>query len=87
MKRLSFFMVVSTLIVGTAGCQQCNWFRRPSSAACISPATPAATYMVPSTTAPAISAPSCGPGCNSCGSNNTLPVLSAPQGYAAAPMN
>ena len=30
MKRLSVLMIVSTLVVGTAGCRQCNWFGRPS---------------------------------------------------------
>lgn len=83
MKKLPVFMMVSTLVVGIAGCQQCNWFRRPSGAVCSSPAMPPATYVVPGATAPA----SCGPGCNSCGSNNTLPVLSDAQGYAAVPTN
>jgi hypothetical protein len=83
MKRLSVFMVVSTLIVGTAGCQQCNWFKRPSGAVCSSPA---ATYVVPSAMAPVTSPAACGQGCNSC-SSNSLPILSGTQGYAAAPTN
>lgn len=81
MKGLSVVVIVSTLVVGTAGCRQCNWFGRPSRAM-----MPATTYSSPAMPA-AMPPPSCGPGCNSCGSNNTLPVLSAPQGYAAAPTN
>ncbi len=78
MKRFPILMIVSTLVVGLAGCQQCNWFKRSSGAVCSAPAT---TYMAPSAMAPAITPAQCGPGCNSCGSTNTLPVLSAPQGY------
>lgn len=81
MKGLSILVIVSTLVVGATGCRQCNWFGRPSGAM-----MPVTTYGSPAMP-PAVSPPSCGPGCNSCGSNNTLPVLSAPQGYAAAPMN
>ena len=86
MKSLPVLMIVSTLVVGTAGCRQCNWFGRPSGAA-ITP-----TYSTPvMPMAPAMSPASCGPGgnCgpgNSCGSN-ALPVLSDAQGYAAAPTN
>jgi len=86
MKSLPVLMIVSTLVVGTAGCRQCNWFGRPSGTA-IMP-----TYSTPvMPMAPAMSPASCGPGgnCgpgNSCGSN-TLPVLSDAQGYAAAPTN
>ena len=89
MKRLSVLMIVSTLVVGMAGCRQCNWFGRPSGAAMMPattysrPAMPAATYVVPGATAPSTSPASCGPGCNSC--SNTLPILSDAQGYAAAP--
>ncbi len=61
MKRLLVLAVVSTLVVGLAGCQQCNWFKRPSSAACSPSAMPAATYAVPGAAA------SGAPGCNSCG--------------------
>jgi hypothetical protein len=79
MKGLSVLVIVSTLIVGTAGCRQCNWFGRSSGAM-----MPVTTYSSPamSATAPATS---CGPGCNSC--SNTLPVLAGPQGYVAAPTN
>jgi hypothetical protein len=81
MKRLLFLTVVSTFIVGTAGCRQCNWFGRPSCAA----TTP--TYSAPAMQmAPATSPPSCGPGCNSCGSNS-LPMLSDPQSYVSTPTN
>ena len=91
MKRLSVLMIVSTLVVGTAGCRQCNWFGRPYGAMMPAttysgPAMPAATYVVPGATAPVASPPSCGPGCNSC-SSNTLPVLSDAQGYASASGN
>ena len=55
MKRLSVLMIVSTLVVGTAGCRQCNWFGRPYGAMMPattygSPAMPAATYVVPGAT-------------------------------------
>ena len=91
MKRLSVLMIVSTLVVGTAGCRQCNWFGRPYGAmmpatTCSSPTMPAATYVDPGMTAPIASPGSCGPGCNSCGSN-ALPILSGAQGYASAPAN
>ena len=87
MKRLFVLTVVSTLVVGTAGCRQCNWFGRSSGPAMQRPRhMPATTYVVPAATAPATSPASCGPGCNSCGSN-TLPILSGAQGYAAAPTN
>jgi hypothetical protein len=85
MKGLSVLVIVSALVVGTAGCRQCNWFGRPSrvmmpTTAYGSPAMPAATYVVPGATVPVTSPPSCGPGRNSSGSN-TLPVLSDAQGY------
>ena len=87
MKSLSVLMIVSTLVVGTAGCRQCNWFGRPSGAAMTptyrSPAMPMAPAMPPASCGPGSN---CGPGGNSCGSN-TLPVLSDAQGYAAAPTN
>jgi hypothetical protein len=91
MNRLSVLMMVSTLVVGTAGCRQRNWFGRPYGAAMMpaasyaSPAIPSAPYVSPGATAPSTSPASCGPGCNSCG--NTLPILSGPQGYASAPAN
>ncbi len=88
MKRLTVLMVVATLAVSTAGCQQCSsWFKKPSGPTCSSPIAPAAPCMVPGAAPPAMSPAPGGPGCNSCSSNNTLPVLSAPQGYAAAPTN
>jgi len=91
MKGLSVLMIVSTLVVGAAGCRQCNWSGRPYGAMMptttyVSPAMPAATYVAPGAAGPAISPPSCGPGCNSC-SSNTLPVLSGAQGYASASGN
>ena len=86
MKGLSVLMIVSTLIVGAAGCRQCNWFGRSSGPAYSSPAMPAATYVVPGAMAPSTSPAPCGPGCNSC-SSNSLPILSGAQGYAAAPTN
>jgi hypothetical protein len=86
MKRLSVLMIVSTLVVGTAGCRQCNWFGRSSGPACSSAAMPATTYVVPDATVPVTSPASCGPGCNSCG-NNSVPVLSGAQGYTATPTN
>ena len=91
MKRLSVLMIVSTLVVGTTGCRQCNWFGRPYGAAMMPattccPTMPAATYADPGVAAPVTSPGSCGPGCNSC-SGNTLPILSGAQGYASAPAN
>jgi len=84
MKGLFVLTMVSTLVVGTAGCRQCNWFGRSPGPAYSSPATPGATHVVPGATAPATPPASCGPGCNSC-SSNTLPILSGAQGYTAAP--
>jgi hypothetical protein len=83
MKRLLVLTIVSTLVVGMVGCQQCNWFGRPSSPA----VAPGAAYSTPAMPmAPATSSPSCGPGCNSCG-GNTLPMFSGAQGYTSAPTN
>ena len=90
MKGLSVLVIVSTLVVGAAGCRQCNWFGRPSGmmmpATNCCPTMPAATYADPGVAAPVASPGSCGPGCNSC-SSNTLPVLSGAQGYASASGN
>jgi len=86
MERLIILTMVSTILVGTAGCRQCNWFGRSPEAAVMpvygSPAIPGATYVAPGT-APAAPPASCGPGCTSCG--NTLTTLSGGQGYAPTP--
>ena len=87
MRRLIVLTMVSTLIVGTAGCRACNWFGRSSDAAVMpaygGPAFPAAPYAIPGTTTPATSSAPCGPGCNSCGT--TPPILSGAQDYAPTP--
>jgi len=91
MRKFLALMVVSTLTVGAAGCQCCNWFGRSSAGPVMpaatygSPAPPAAMYVDPVAT-PAVASPApCGPGCTSCGS--TLPTLSGAQGYAPVPGN
>ena len=92
MKKFLVLMVVSTLAVGVAGCQCCNWFGGPAAAPVMPPATtygspapPTAVYVDPAATPPVASPASCGPGCTSCG--NTLPTLSGAQGYAPVPRN
>ncbi len=91
MKKSLVLMVVSTLVVGAAGCRCGNWFGGPA-AAPVMPATtygslmpPAAVYVDPVATSGLASPAPCGPGCTSCG--NTLPTLSGAQGYAPVPGN
>jgi len=90
MKKSLVLMVVSTLIVATAGCRCGNWFGRPYGGPVMPPVTyggpapPAAVYVDPVGT-PVAAPSSCGPGCTSCG--NTPPALSGAQGYAPVPGN
>ena len=88
MKKYLVSMVVSTLIVGAAGCRCDDWFgcRAPGPvmpAAYGSPAPPGAVYVSPVATPPVASPSSCGPGCTSCG--NTPATLSGAVGYAPLP--
>lgn len=91
MKRFLLLMVVSTLVVGAAGCRCGNWFGRPAAGPVMPPVTygspmpPAAVYGGPAATPPVAAPSSCGPGCTSCGS--TLPTLSGAQGYVPVPGN
>jgi len=89
MKKSLVLMVVSTLVVGAAGCRCGEWSGCPPAGPAMPAVTyggaapPGAVYVSPVAPPPVASPSSCGPGCTSCG--NTPPTLSGALGYAPLP--